>query len=457
MEQAKISSSQGGTQAAHATRAKAPAQQAADAGDAASAGGFLALLAALDAASVDAGPLELAGADASPADIAVDAGKGDVDAAAMAAWQGLFASTQGDASTTGLVRQADGTLRPESMAGGVLGGAGAVAGAMGEPALNGLAMKGGQPQGLVAETAKLDASADFKDLKDGPAQGTVAGFGRIFSRMQSAQAQRVGGAAGADLSTGGGTAGDSAQRLSAAHGAAAALVQAASERPALGLSAAGAALERGAGAQAAPTGGELGPALADGVLAGLASARGAEPSAGGRSGEGPAGGGAWSESGAGTSALDGGNTDAATAFVDPGSVGTEEQVADQVAYWVNQKTQNAELTLNRDGQPVEVSVSLSGNEAHVSFRSDQAQTRELLDQSMAQLRDLLRNEGLVLSGMSVGSSAGRDAAQGQGGDAGSSRGREGARQAQVVSSAPVGTASLARGSGGADRAVDIFV
>ncbi|RQO80500.1 flagellar hook-length control protein FliK [Acidovorax sp. FJL06] len=143
--------------------------------------------------------------------------------------------------------------------------------------------------------------------------------------------------------------------------------------------------------------------------------------------------------------------------MDPGSVGTEEQVADQVAYWVNQKTQNAELTLNRDGQPVEVSVSLSGNEAHVSFRSDQAQTRELLDQSMAQLRDLLRNEGLVLSGMSVGSSAGRDAAQGQGGDAGSSRGREGARQAQVVSSAPVGTASLARGSGGADRAVDIFV
>ena len=40
MEQGKISSSQGGTHAAHATRAKAPAQQGADASDAAAAGGF---------------------------------------------------------------------------------------------------------------------------------------------------------------------------------------------------------------------------------------------------------------------------------------------------------------------------------------------------------------------------------------------------------------------------------
>lgn len=51
-------------------------------------------------------------------------------------------------------------------------------------------------------------------------------------------------------------------------------------------------------------------------------------------------------------------------------MGAEDRVAEQVAYWVNQKTQNAELTLQRDGHPVEVSVSLSGNEAHVSFRGD---------------------------------------------------------------------------------------
>ncbi|UCV01588.1 flagellar hook-length control protein FliK [Acidovorax radicis] len=136
-------------------------------------------------------------------------------------------------------------------------------------------------------------------------------------------------------------------------------------------------------------------------------------------------------------------------------MGTEEQVADQVAYWVNQKTQSAEMTLNRDGQPVEVSVSLSGNEAHVSFRSDQAETRALLDQSMAQLSDLLRSEGLVLSGMSVGTSAqGGSGASGEGGQSG---GREGARHAQVVSKAPAGSSSLVRGAVASERAVDIFV
>nr|WP_225581287.1 flagellar hook-length control protein FliK [Acidovorax sp. ACV02] len=135
-------------------------------------------------------------------------------------------------------------------------------------------------------------------------------------------------------------------------------------------------------------------------------------------------------------------------------MGAEEQVAEQVAYWVNQKTQNAELTLQRDGQPVEVSVSLSGNEAHVSFRSDQQQTRELLDQSMAQLSDLLRSEGLVLSGMSVGTSARDSAGRGE---AGQQRPRDGARQAQVISAVPAGTASLARSGGATDRAVDVFV
>ena len=453
MEQGKVSSSQGGTHAAHATRAKAPAQQGADASDAAAAGGFLALLAALDEVSVDTGPLELTGTDAGPADIAADAVKGETDAAALAAFQGLFASAQSDAAATGLVRQADGTLRPDAMAPGMPGAA--TPGALGDMAQNGPLANVGLPQGLVAETAKLDTAADFKD---GTVQSTVAGFGRSFSRLQNTQAQRAGGAGGAggaELSTVASAAGDATQRLSVAQGAAAALAQVANnERPALGGMAGGATVERGVGAPAATEGGFT--ALADGLFAGVAAARGAESSAGGRPGEGPAGGGAWSDGSGGVSPLEPGNTDSSATFVDPGAAGSEEQVADQVAYWVNQKTQNAELTLNRDGQPVEVSVSLSGNEAHVTFRSDQAQTRELLDQSMAQLRDLLRSEGLVLSGMSVGTSA-RDGAGAQGGDAGQPRGRDGARQAQVLSSAPVGTASLARDGSGPDRTVDIFV
>mgnify|MGYP006207948715 CR=1 FL=1 len=251
MEQGKISSSQGGTHAAHATRAKAPAQQGADASDAAAAGGFLALLAALDEVSVDTSPLELTGTDAGPADIAADAVKGETDAAALAAFQGLFASAQSDAAATGLVRQADGTLRPDSMAPGMPGAA--TPGALGDMAQNGPLANVGLPQGLVAETAKLDTAADFKDIKDGTVQSTVAGFGRSFSRLQNTQAQRAGGSGGAELSTAS-TAGDATQRLSVAQGAAAALTQAASnERPALGLMAGGGTVERGVGAPAGIT------------------------------------------------------------------------------------------------------------------------------------------------------------------------------------------------------------
>ena len=83
----------------------------------------------------------------------------------------------------------------------------------------------------------------------------------------------------------------------------------------------------------------------------------------------------------------------------------EEALAEQVTYWVNQKVQSAEMTVSRDGQPVEVSVTLSGNEAQVAFRSDQEQTRQLLDASMAQLSEMLRGQGLVLSGASVGTFA----------------------------------------------------
>ncbi|MFN4120639.1 flagellar hook-length control protein FliK [Acidovorax sp.] len=147
--------------------------------------------------------------------------------------------------------------------------------------------------------------------------------------------------------------------------------------------------------------------------------------------------------------------DAAAVFGDPAQAAAEDQVAEQVTYWVNQKTQNAELTLQREGQPVEVSVSLSGNEAHVTFRSDQAETRELLDRSMSQLSELLRSEGLVLSGMSVGTSA-RDG--GGAGEAGQQRQREGGRQAQVVSSASAaGNAAAAREGVARDGTVDIFV
>ncbi|MDA8455898.1 flagellar hook-length control protein FliK [Acidovorax sp. GBBC 3334] len=149
-------------------------------------------------------------------------------------------------------------------------------------------------------------------------------------------------------------------------------------------------------------------------------------------------------------------SDSAVGMADPSQVAMEDQIAEQVAYWVHQKTQNAELTIDRDGQPVEISVSLSGNEAHVAFRSDQSQTRDLLDTSVAQLRELLRSEGLELAGVSVGQSGGNGAGDASGRQ--SPRG-EGARVTRVQSGGgqPSAPAAVARPTAHPDRTLDVFV
>ncbi|KRC18506.1 flagellar hook-length control protein [Acidovorax sp. Root217] len=143
-------------------------------------------------------------------------------------------------------------------------------------------------------------------------------------------------------------------------------------------------------------------------------------------------------------------------FEELAQTGAEELLAEQVTYWANQKTQSAEVTLNRDGQPLAVTVALSGNEAHVTFRSDQEHTREMLDQSMAQLSELLRSEGLVLSGMTVGTSAGQGT---MAGDAEQQRNRSGdGQQGQVLVSGPTDVSQRLAGSGTRNNsAVDVFV
>lgn len=139
-----------------------------------------------------------------------------------------------------------------------------------------------------------------------------------------------------------------------------------------------------------------------------------------------------------------------TADATPSGMGSaEEQLAEQVAYWVHHKTQSAELTLDQGGSPVEVKVSLTGDEAQVSFRSDQAEARQLLDTSSAELRAMLQREGLQLAGVTVGTAGGEGAPARQGAREG---GRQQARRAAVQAAAPAGSA---RGMGG--QSVDIFV
>ncbi|MFT4241174.1 MAG: flagellar hook-length control protein FliK [Acidovorax sp.] len=407
MEQARISpsSSSQGAQSAHAARGKSAAQDAA--GTEGAAGGFLALLAALG----DGGQDELAllpdGALATQAD------------------PPALAQTQDGAGVQGVLAAWQGLLAP--VAQGVYG----------------------EPQGLVAETTMLDTAVDAQGGPV-PSSAMASGAARALSRMQGALAQRAD-AADTPSTVGRAGVGDAARQASVPPHAAAATtaVQMVGDRAVPGASHADRASAGAAFVEASAP-------LADGLLAAVASAQGGEAGAAGpRSGEGRAGAGTPYGDAMAEAPQEPVSPDAATAAVaDPTQASAEDQIAEQVAYWVHQKTQNAELTLQRDGQPVEVSVSLSGNEAHVAFRSDQAQTRELLDQGMAQLRELLRGEGLVLSGMSVGTSAG----QGSGGNAADGqRQREGARQGQVVAAVPAGTGAVPRPGGATDRTVDVFV
>ena len=128
------------------------------------------------------------------------------------------------------------------------------------------------------------------------------------------------------------------------------------------------------------------------------------------------------------------------------------QAAEQVKYWISQDVQNAELKLDGLGdKPVEVSISINGNEAHVAFRTDEIQTRGVLESAGMHLKDMLAREGLLLSGVSVGTSGAND------GGGGERKPRQGMKQG-MVNAAPVSgveTANRARGASG--RSLDLFV
>ncbi|MBB6561511.1 flagellar hook-length control protein FliK [Acidovorax soli] len=465
MEQARISTPQG-TQSPQAARTrqhtaqKGTTDDAAGAG-AAQAGSFLALLAAQDPELIEGDPL------------AADPGAGDAsllaqnlgDPSALAGFQALAAADSMAAQQwQGLVGQGAVAAGSDGAASGLstVGWGGAARGALaglGQDADAAAALNGRllATDGLVAQTAALDGGAQGAQT---PSTATM-GFGRQFSRMHAAALQRGGGEAGTGLAGGAGDA------LAARTGGRVDAKQAASTTT--DLSAASPALaalvrEVGAGTHRA-LGDNLGAAGLDAAaLAGqdpaaavaATSARsGADAGGGDSSAQGGAGG--LAEAGADTSStysVDG--TSGAPGFDELAQASMEEQLAEQVTYWANQKSQNAEMTLNRDGQPLAVTVSLSGNEAHVSFRSDQEQTRTLLDQSMAQLSDLLRGEGLVLSGMTVGTSGGQGAAAGDGGQQRDGRAGEG-QQATVKVAGPADVSQRLAGSSTRSSGVDVFV
>ena len=294
--------------------------------------------------------------------------------------------------------------------------------------------------GLVAQTARLDGAADVRAQDS---QNPLLGSRRGFSRASSALSAGLAGVSTAALAAGQRSVG-SDKPLASATLATTPTLQTVPERR--DAAAAGAGLPR--------TGSEfnLTPAPAAQIAAptpdAFARSTGDRAMPGGTTE-------VWGGGTAGPEASQSVETGAAVA--EPQQTAAEDALADQIAFWVSENLQNAELTVTHDGKPVEVSVSMSGKEAHIVFGSDQSETRELLDASVAQLRELLQSEGLILSGMTVGGSGARNTnPDGRGGGSDDTpRGRQGGRQAQVL--APVVETGVRRPHVVTDKSVDVFV
>jgi flagellar hook-length control protein FliK len=127
-------------------------------------------------------------------------------------------------------------------------------------------------------------------------------------------------------------------------------------------------------------------------------------------------------------------------------------VAEQVSYWISRDVQNAEMKLEGLGSdPVQVNISMSGNEAHVVFRTDELQVRNALESASAHLREMLQQEGVTLSGVSVGSSgAGESGNQEE-------KQRHGVKQMSVLAAQALQPAQRRDPSQVAGRSLDLFV
>lgn len=131
----------------------------------------------------------------------------------------------------------------------------------------------------------------------------------------------------------------------------------------------------------------------------------------------------------------------------------EGQVAETVSYWASNGVKSAKLTLDGLGdEPIEVQISVEGDQAQIDFRSNQPEVRQVLESASAQLKAMLSGQGLQLTGMSVGTS-------GQGGaqDNGRHQPKPGARQASLVSLEPARASSTRVANAAVGQALDLYV
>lgn len=136
----------------------------------------------------------------------------------------------------------------------------------------------------------------------------------------------------------------------------------------------------------------------------------------------------------------------------PSAMVAEGAVAETVTYWASQGVQSAELTLDGLGDsPVQVSISLNGDQTQVEFRTDQAGVRQVLENATAQLKDMLTSQGLQLAGVTIGSSG----AGGQ--SAGERRPKSGGQTPQLVQTQALEAVVNRTHPSGVGRSLDLFV
>ncbi|MDD2808254.1 flagellar hook-length control protein FliK [Rhodoferax sp.] len=136
----------------------------------------------------------------------------------------------------------------------------------------------------------------------------------------------------------------------------------------------------------------------------------------------------------------------------PSAMVAEGAVAETVTYWASQGVQSAELTLDGFGDsPVEVSISLNGDQTQIEFRTDQAGVRQVLENATTQLKDMLTSQGLQLAGVTIGSSS----AGGQ--SSGERRPKSGGQTTQVVQMQVLDAAVSSAHALEVGRSLDLFV
>lgn len=106
-----------------------------------------------------------------------------------------------------------------------------------------------------------------------------------------------------------------------------------------------------------------------------------------------------------------------------GTPGWDQQVGQKVVWMVAGKEQSASLTLNPpDMGPMQVVLSVTNDQATVTFSAHQPEVRQALEDAMPKLRDMLGESGIALGNASVNDGSARQQAEAQAREAGRGRG-----------------------------------